>query len=294
MGVPDYQTLMLPLLKAIGDKKEHQISEVTYGELERQFKMSDAERDELNPSGTQTKFYNRVGWARTYLMKAGLLESTGWGTIRITPRGLSVLNSNPTLINNKFLEQFPEFREFKRLQLRGGDPEVPSQTPEDVIDSNYKITETRLAEDLLTRIKGCPPRFFENLVVELIRQMGYGVSGERVGRSGDEGIDGIINLDKLGLDVVCIQAKRWAATVPEKEVQAFASSLDTRKANKGVFITTSRFSDGALGFSKMTGKKLELIDGERLAKLMIEHNVGVAVTKKYELKKIDNDYFGEE
>jgi restriction system protein len=281
------------------------------------FKLREEDRIQLLPSGKQRTFYNRVGWARTYLKKAGLVETPGVGKVRITQRGIDVLKENPTKIDRKFLMQFPEFVEFQRqavaeepnLVAGGMIYNVPAgsatasisgvylQTPTESLESNYRSLRSALAEEILDRIKACSPKFFENLVLDLLVAMGYGGSkkdAERVGRSGDGGIDGTINEDKLGLDVVYVQAKKWdTGTVGRKEIQAFAGSLEGRRARKGVFITTSRFAQDAKDYVKGIEKKIVLIDGEELAQLMIDHGIGVTEVVSYSVKKVDADYFTE-
>lgn len=301
MTVPEYQTFMLPLLNLASDQQEHSLTEA-YDGMAQQFNISDSERNELLPSGRQSRFDNRVGWARTYLKKADLIESTGRGKFRITKRGLDALKRNPNKIDREFLRQYPEFREFQARQNNPQDGEeaveVHDKTPDEVLDSAYQVLRRTLAQDLLDRIKSNSPKFFENLVVDLLVAMGYGGSrndaAEIVGKSGDEGIDGIIKEDKLGLDVVYIQAKRWEGTVGRPTVQAFAGSLEGRRARKGVMITTSQFSQDAKDFIGQIEKKIVLINGEELAQLMIDHSIGVAEVANYSVKKIDLDYFGEE
>ena len=268
------------------------------------FSLTDSDRKELLPSGRQAKFDNRVGWARTYLAKAGLLESTARGKFRITQRGLDVLRSNPTEIDNRFLHQFPEFLEFyNRTSAKEStvsnttETDHPDQTPEEILDASYLDLRRSLADELLERIKACSPKFFERLVVELVVAMGYGGSradaGQAIGQSGDDGIDGIINEDRLGLDVIYLQAKRWDGTVGRPTVQAFAGSLEGQRARKGILITTSRFSQDAKEYVTRIEKKIVLIDGERLANLMIDFNIGVTEVTTYTIKKSDLDYFDE-
>ena len=297
MAVPNFQSLMLPLLRIASDGQEYRLSKVI-DTLALQFRLTDDDRRELLPSGMQAKFDNRVGWARTYLKKAGLLESTGRGRFRITERGLEVLRSNPADINTKFLRQFPEFVEFQKGKKQAKQEEEPDQTPEEILESSYQNLRRDLAQELLERIMNCSPRFFEKLVVDLLVAMGYGGSrkdaGQAVGQSGDGGIDGIIKEDKLGLDVVYIQAKKWEGTVGRPIVQTFAGSLEGQRARKGVLITTSQFSQGARDYVKRIEKKIVLIDGELLAELMIDHGIGVAEVASYTVKKADLDYFGEE
>lgn len=304
MTVPDYQSVMLPLLKALGDGEEHGLHEVIKT-LADQFELTDEERRELLPSGRQAKFDNRVAWARTYMKKAGLLESTGRGKFRINDRGLAVLRENPREINVKFLEQFPEFLEFRDGSSKDvntdtqNDTADKTKTPEEILETSYQNLRKDLAQDLLDRIMGCSPDFFEKLVVDLLVAMGYGGSrkdaGEAVGRSGDGGIDGIIKEDKLGLDAVYIQAKRWEGTVGRPTVQAFAGSLMGNRAGKGVMITTSQFSKEANDYVKTIQQpKIVLIDGEQLAQFMIDHDIGVADVATYRVKRVDLDYFGDE
>jgi restriction system protein len=297
MAVPGFQALMLPLLKIAGDGREHSLDEAIES-LAVQFALGGEDRKELLPSGRQVRFDNRAGWARTYLKKAGLLESTGRGKFRITERGLGVLKGNPTSIDVRFLARYPEFVEFKKATKREPEGEEAGQTPEEALELGYQNLTRTLAQDLLERIKSCSPRFFENLVVDLLVAMGYGGSrkdaGQAVGQSGDGGIDGIIKEDKLGLDVVYVQAKRWEASVGRPIVQAFAGSLEGQRARKGVFITTSQFSPDARDYVTRIEKKIVLIDGQQLAQLMIDHGVGVTELASYTVKKVDMDYFGVE
>ncbi len=298
MAIPDYQSIMLPLLKLAGDEQEHKISEVT-DMLADQFELSDEERKVLIPSGRQSLFYNRVGWARTYLVKAGLLEKTRRGYIKITERGLELLKENPNEITAKFLRRYPEFIEFQSTDKVDMPPEVSTkQTPEELIEEGYQNIRDNLASELLVEVKNSSPQFFERLVVELLVKMGYGGSrkdaGEAIGKSGDEGIDGIIKEDRLGLDVIYIQAKKWENNVAPAEIQKFVGALHGKKANKGVFITTSSFSKNAWAYAEDVGTNVILIDGNQLAQLMIDHDVGVSSVSSYEIKRIDSDYFIEE
>jgi len=297
MTVPDFQTLFLPLLKLAGDGRDHRLDEAILA-LAAQFGLGEDDRRELLPSGRQAKFDNRVGWARTYLKKAGLIESIERGKFRITQRGLEVLRGDPASIDIKFLMRFPEFAEFHKATKREAGKDALDQTPEEALESAYQSLRRTLAQDLLERVKACSPEFFEKLVVELLVAMGYGGSradaGRAVGQTGDGGIDGVINEDKLGLDIVCVQAKKWEGTVGRPVVQAFAGSLEGRKARKGVFITTSQFSQEASDYTKWIEKRIVLIDGERLAQLMIDHNIGVAQIDTYAVKKVDVDYFPDE
>ena len=302
MAIPDYQTVMLPLLKFAGDQREHSLREAV-DQLAEEFRLTEEERKELLPSGQQEIFTNRVAWARTYMGKAGLLESTRRGYFKITDRGAKVLKQNPDRIDVKFLEQFEEFRQFRALrhtETKEEEVEVETheRTPEEALESAYKQLRDNLANELLQQIKLCSPGLFEKIVVELLVKMGYGGSrqdaGRAIGKSGDEGIDGIIKEDRLGLDIIYIQAKRWENTVSRPEVQKFAGALQGQRARKGILITTSNFSKEAQDYSSKIDSKIVLIDGEQLAQLMIDHSLGVSPMAAYEIKKIDSDYFAEE
>ena len=297
MTAPDYQTLMLPLLRIAADEQEHVVGEVVQ-ELAEQFRLTPEDRKQLLPSGRQAAFDNRVGWARTYLAKAGLLESTGRGRFHITGRGLDVLTSPPSEINIGFLKRFPEFVEFQSASKKTeSQPAAELETPEELLEVSYQNLRLSLAQELLERVKQCSPQFFEHLVVDLLVAMGYGGSrkdaGQAVGQSGDGGVDGIIKEDKLGLDIVYIQAKRWEAAVGRPTVQAFAGSLEGQRARKGVLITTSQFTAEAKDYVNRIEKKIILVGGEQLAQLMIDHDVGVAGFATYHVKKLDLDYFGD-
>lgn len=299
--IPDYQSVMLPLLKYAGDKEEHPSRDAIEG-LADEFKLTEEERKELLPSGLQAIFNNRVGWANTYLKKAGLLESTRRGYFRISDRGLKVLEKPPKEINVNYLEQYQEFIDF-RGGSKAGESELDEPlkyedtTPEELIGIGHQKLQADLASELLDRIKDCSPSFFEKIVVELLVKMGYGGSrqdaGKAIGKSNDEGIDGIIKEDKLGLDIVYIQAKKWENPVSRPEIQKFAGALQGKRARKGIFITTSKFSKSSIEYVSMIESKIILIDGEQLAKLMIEHDVGVSTIASYTIKKIDSDYFME-
>lgn len=301
MAIPDFQSIMAPLLNFASDNREHSLRE-TIEALADKFGLSDEERKELLPSGRQATFDNRVGWARTYLTKAGLLVSTRRGYFRITERGHDVLRSNPSYINIAFLKRFPEFVEFQTTQKSQEEKPLQeqvsdTQTPEEEIEAAYQRIRQSLAQELLETIKTCSPSFFERLVVDLLVRMGYGGTrqdaGRAIGKSGDGGIDGIINEDRLGLDIVFIQAKRWENSVSRPEIQKFAGALQGQRARKGIFITTSDFSEGARDYVSRIDTKIVLIDGNTLAQLMIDFNVGVNAFASYELKRIDTDYFTE-
>jgi len=301
MAIPDYQSIMLPLLKLASDKEEHPMQEAIEC-LASFFKISEAELQEFLPSGQQKIFDNRVGWARTYLKKAGLLDSPKRGVFIITEKGLDVLKSNPPKINVAFLRQYPEFVEFQTVrrwakEIEDGEVSV-QQTPEESLEYGYQKLRQALAQDLLGKIKSCSAMFFERLVVELLVKMGYGGSrrdaGQAIGKSGDEGIDGIIKEDKLGLDVIYIQAKKWEGTVGRPEIMKFVGALQGQHARKGIFITTSYFTEDAMQYAKKVDSKIILIDGDELSKLMIDHDIGVAQMASYDIKRIDSDYFSEE
>lgn len=305
MSIPDFQSIMLPLMQFADDGKEHSFREsVEY--LAKFFKLSEDDRKELLPSGQQPTFNNRVGWSKTYLLKAGLLESPSRSIFQITTRGKEVLSRNPSQINAKFLKQFPEYQEFAGSNATINSSSLPSQenlteqiTPEEALAAVYQKLKLAIAQDLLTLVKDCTPDFFERLVVKLLVKMGYGGSiqdaGKAIGRSGDEGIDGIIKEDRLGLDAIYIQAKKWEGTVGRPEIQKFVGALAGQGAKKGVFITTSSFSKEAHEYAKsMKDTKVVLLDGEQLTQYMIDYNLGVSVISQYEVKKIDSDFFADE
>jgi restriction system protein len=300
--IPDYERMMLPLLKFLEDEHECFIGD-GIEHISKVFNVTQDEKKRLLPSGHQSIVANRVGWAKTYLLKAGLLESTKRGYFRITKRGLDVLAENPPEINGKFLARFPEFLEFKAVKKEEGKGKQKKITdvldPVELLAEAYRKINNELSETILREIKKSTPSFFEKLVVELLVKMGYGGSredaGRAIGQTGDEGIDGIIKEDKLGLDAVYLQAKRWGATVGRPEIHKFVGALKGQAANKGIFITTSTFSNEAKEYaSKIDSPKIVLIDGAKLAELMIEHDVGVSKTASYDIKKIDSDFFSGE
>lgn len=301
MAIPDFQTIMLPLVQFASDGQEHSLREaIDY--LADYFQLTKEERKELLPSGRQATFDNRVGWSRTHLAKAGLLNSTRRGYFQITNLGQEVLVQKPRVINMAFLKRFPNYVEFIRPSAQDAktvvsDDTEASQTPEEAIESAYQRVRQELAKEILTTIKECSPAFFERLVIDLLVQMGYGGTrkdaGEAIGGSGDGGIDGIIKEDRLGLDIVYIQAKRWENTVSRPEIQKFAGALQGQRARKGIFITTANFSDGAKQYVSFIDSKIVLIDGNMLAQLMIDYNIGVTPFATYEMKRLDSDYFTE-
>jgi restriction system protein len=295
---------MLPLLAFAADGKEHSVSEAR-AHIAANLGLTDDEREELLPSGRQPVFDNRVAWAKTYLQQAGLLNSPRRAHFQITDRGRKILQENPTSIDTKLLDRFPEFVEF-RTPVKKSDPgaskagaeRCETATPEEMLESANQQIRGDLTADLLKRIKSAPPSFFERLVVELLIRMGYGGSrkeaGKALGRSGDEGIDGIINEDRLGLDTIYLQAKRWEGTVGRPEVQKFVGALHGKRARKGVFMTTGSYSCEARDYVVNIDPKVVLIDGPELAELMIDFGLGVTTIETYEIKRVDSDYFGDE
>ena len=304
MPLPDYQTLMRPLLQLAADGQEHKLRD-TVCTLADQYGLTEAERSAILPSGTQSVFGNRVGWARSYLKQAGMLHSPRRGYFVITERGQQLLKANPVSICIATLEAFPEFQDFKSRRrptktdngrILDMDADVIfDDTPEDILASAYRLISRNLEQDVLETVKEASPTFFEKLVVDLLVKMGYGGNrqdaGRAIGKSGDGGIDGIINEDRLGLEVIYLQAKRWEATVGRPDIQKFAGALQGQRAKKGVFITTSGFSREAKEYASFIDTRIILIDGEKLAALMVEYNVGVSVVEQYEVKKVDTDYF---
>ena len=301
--IPDYQSLMLPLLQYAADGEEHSLRE-SIEALAKSFSLSENDRMQLLPSGRQPVMDNRVGWARTYLAKAGLLEVTRRGHFRITARGREVLRENPESINVHYLDRFPEFVSFRQLsrqpegeESKGGE-DSPNATPEELLEQSYEKLREALAGEILSRVMSASPAFFERLVVELLVRMGYGGSlqdaGRAIGKSGDDGIDGIIKEDRLGLDVIFVQAKRWQATVGRPEIQKFVGALQGQRARKGVFITTSGFSSDAREYASRIDSKVVLIDGPQLAQFMMDFDLGVTPVASYQVKRLDSDYFAEE
>ncbi len=300
--VPDYQSLMLPVLRA-ASAGEQRIGAVVQS-LGDALGLSDVARAALLPSGRQTILANRVHWAKTYLTKAGLLEVTRRGYFRLTPRGQEMLASHPDRIDNDILRRFEEFRQFSdRSAQTAGDDIAPGprdtadQTPDETMRAAHRRIEAALAEELLDRVRAAPPEFFERLIVSLLLEMGYGGSaaeaGRALGRSGDDGVDGVIDQDALGLDRVYIQAKRYAAgnSVGPGAIRDFFGSLDRHKAAKGLFVTTSSFTGSARETADYLSKRIVLIDGEQLTRLMIRHNVGCRIEEILHVKKIDEDFF---
>lgn len=304
MAIPDFQSIMLPLLELADDKQEHTLSE-TIDSLAKRFNLTDRDRQELLTSGKQTRFDNRVAWALTHLAKAELLKRTGRGRFQITARGLEALTKKPDRITLTYLSRYPEFVTFRSVTRKADKDDTDTQiadeaalqTPEEALESSYQDVRSKTAQELLERIKGSSAAFFERLVVDLLVAIGYGGSrkdaGQAIGQTGDGGIDGIIKEDLLGLDAIYIQAKKWDGTVGRPVVQAFAGSLEGQRARKGILITTSQFSRDAHIYVDRIEKKIVLIDGEQLAQLMIDHGVGVTEVATYQVKKVDLDYFND-
>jgi restriction system protein len=303
MAVPNFQAFMLPLLRLAADGKEHTIQKALRY-MAQEFGLSLEDQEVLLPSGSQTVFHNRVSWAKTHLTKAGLLEATKRSHFRITQRGKEVLESGVEQINIAFLSQFPEYKAFQQKHPKSqsakhnDEPEESQKTPEELMEEAYQRIRAQLGQDLLQTIKQCSASFFERLVVDLLVKMGYGGShrdaARAVGKSGDGGIDGIIDEDRLGLEAIYIQAKRWDGPVGSPEIQKFVGALAGKKAKKGVFITTSTFTPAAIEYVTKVDHKIVLIDGQRLAELMMDYDVGVTTILNYPIKKIDLDYFSEE
>jgi restriction system protein len=304
MSIPDYQSLMLPVLVA-SSKGEVRIGPLV-DDLADQLGLSSEERSELLPSGRQTIFSNRVRWAKSYLSKAQLVEITRRGYFRITPRGQTVLQSSPPKIDKNLLMQFEEFRQFRDRSNSGIEPDGPApapalddekQTPDETMRMAYREIENALIEDLLERVREAPPDFFERLMINLLLSMGYGGStenaGRTLGRSGDDGVDGVIDQDALGLDRVYIQAKRYAIgnNIGAGAIRDFFGSLDRHKATKGLFVTTSTFSMSARETAEHLSKRIVLVDGDQLARLMIRHNVGCRIEDTLHIKKVDEEFF---
>jgi restriction system protein len=304
--IPDFQTIMLPLLKFISDGKTYHSHDI-FIHLSKEFNLTEEELNEYVPSGQQKVFVNRISWAKSYLKMAKFIETIKKSELKITESGKNAIQKFSDGINIKALKQIPEFQEHRKTEtLKNSVKNSASlteennilETPEEQIESGYQNIRKSLEIELLTKLKSVDPYFFERIVVELLVKMGYGGSiqdaGKAIGKSGDEGIDGIIKEDKLGLDVIYIQAKRWQGVVGRPEVQKFVGALAGQRAKKGVFITTSYFTKEAIDYALQMDTKVVLIDGEKLAQYMIDYNLGVSVQNIYEIKKIDSDYFEED
>jgi restriction system protein len=307
MAIPDYQTLMRPLLELLSDGKERSNADLRTGIAVR-FRLSESDRRELVPSGQKPLFNDRLSWATSYLTQAGALTRVRRGIYKINARGLALLRDHPTRVDVNVLDQFPEFQAFRARTTDGSTPARAKHasrttdeeaTPEESLESAFHRLRTSIETELLQQVKAAPPEFFERLVVELLVAMGYGGTlrdaGQAIGKAGDGGIDGIIKEDRLGLEVIHVQAKRWDdRTVSRPDVQSFAGSLDGVRAKKGIFITTSTFSSDARSYVDRIDKRIVLIDGQQLATLMYDFGVGVTPSATYAVKRVDSDYFGEE
>jgi len=306
MPVPDFQSIMLPFLQVLEDGGERSMREM--GDLlAARFSLTESELQELLPSGQSKVFSNRVAWAKTHLKNAGLVNNPSRGRVRISELGRGVLSQGPVTIDMKFLRQYESYQRFTG-QIKDAETEAvdtcgvlsvaDERTPLELFESSHAKLKAALAEDLLGKLIECTPQFFEHIVVKLLHAMGYGGQfgeGRVTNYSHDGGIDGVISEDKLGLDVVCIQAKRWQSTVSRPTVQSFVGSMDMIRAKKGVVITTSDFSRDAYEFvDRIEGKRVVLMNGKQLAQFMIEHDVGVSVTGTYSIKEVSNDFFEED
>jgi restriction system protein len=302
MPIPDFQTVMLPLLRLMEDGEPHENKEIL-ATLADQFNLTEEEREQLLPSGGTRVFTNRVAWAKSHLKGAQLVESSKRGVYNIAKRGIEVLSRKLDRIDLRVLSEFPEYQAFRKPKqankiepnVTGTDPTQDTQTPEEHIEYGHSRLRRELAESLIESMKAASPAFFERLVLELLLAMGYGGSrndaGSTLGRSGDGGVDGVIKEDRLGLEVIYIQAKRWDGTVGRPEIQKFAGALQGQRARKGVFITTSDFSREAEDYAATIETRIVLINGETLAGLMIDQDIGVTPLTTYEVKRIDTDYF---
>ncbi len=302
MAVPDFQSFFRPLLDVAADGKEHSMKEAREI-IAKRMKLAEEDIREMLPSGNQTKYDNRVAWAKSYFVQANVFESPRRGWFRITERGKELHKKGHDRIDVKILNQFPEFVEFHTAKPDQGSTDSHAdtsavETPEETLQKAYLNIRGDLASEILERIKANSPQFFERLVVDTMVALGYGGSrmdaGKSIGQSGDEGIDGIIKEDRLGLDVIYLQAKRWEGTVGRPEIQKFVGALHGKRAKKGVFITTGRFSDDAVKYVESIDPKVILIDGRTLAGLMIDYGLGTTSTAKYEIRRVDSDYFAEE
>lgn len=304
MAVPDFQTIMRPLLDLHADGDEHEIA-TTRGEVADFFDLTPDDLAERIPSGRVTTLQNRVGWATTYLLRAGLLERPRRAHYRITPRGREILTQHPERVDLSVLNHFEEFQDFRRTGAEGSDGTIASEpaptdsaTAEERIDAGYRELRAALSAELLDRVREQSWEFFERLVLEVLRAMGYGGpegAVERLGGHGsDGGVDGVIRQDALGLELIYVQAKSWERPVGRQELQGFIGALHGKQASKGIFITTSRFTPEAQEYVETVSSRVILIDGRRLAELMIERGVGVSTRETYELKEVDLSYFASE
>jgi restriction system protein len=306
MPIPDYQSIMLPILQLAADGAEHRTRDAIQA-VAKLFNLTEEELAMLNPSGADYVFANRFGWARTYLKKAGLIHYTSWGKFQITDVGKALLAKNPAKIDLAILKQYPGFLEFYGGAKpeegtsvgAGAESKSTDETPEELIASSHATLRKLVQAELLAKIADATPKFFERMVVNLLTAMGYGGSiadaGQALGKSHDGGIDGVIKEDKLGLDLIYIQAKKWKdATVGSSDVQSFVGALAGVKARRGVFITTSKFSREAIAYAASLENRVILIDGDRLTALMFEYGLGLTTLSTYAVKRVDNDFFDED
>jgi restriction system protein len=291
---------MLPVLEMAADGKEHTLAEAREMLIPK-FNLTEADQAELLPSGRQRRFNNRVAWAKVHLEQARLVDSPKRGVFFITDRGRELLKEKHSLIDLALLDRYEEFRQFRRGKIDdapGAVTTVAVSTPEETLEAAYQTIRAQLAQDLLAQVKGASPAFFEKLVVEVLLKMGYGSSraeaGRAIGKAGDEGIDGIISQDHLGLDMIYIQAKRWEGTVGRPEIQKFVGALHGKRARKGVFLTTGTFSSDAKDYVTQIEPKVVLVDGRDLSGYMLDLGIGVTTKETFELKRLDLDFFTEE
>lgn len=288
--VPPYEDLMLPLLAELEDGNIKTVQAAFQSVADNQG-LSSSDLEELLPSGKETVFRNRISWAGTYLAKAGLLERPVRGSLKITEKGKATLQERPSRIDNAFLSRFPEFISFRQ----GTAHEAITATPQEGVEKGFQDIASKVKDEIIERLLDVSPQYFERIVIDVLVGMGYGGSHEdaakAVGRSGDEGIDGMISEDRLGLDSIYVQAKRWKGSVGRPDVQGFVGALSGKHAMKGIFITTSSFSKDATEYVKSLREKVVLIDGQRLAALMYEFNIGVSTENILYIKKLDTDYF---
>jgi len=295
MSIPDYESIMLPVLQFIKDGNVYKTRSIVEYIIEL-FKISPEEAKELIPSGRAKLIDNRVGWACTHLRKAGLIDSPQRGLNQITEEGKMVVTSSTDKVTAKYLAQFSKYNDFKKIENKEiSKEEENDRTPEEIIGIQNEILRSSLKFDLLDFLGKVDPARFEQIIIDLLIAMGYGGTvedaGEAIGQTNDGGIDGVIKEDVLGLDAIFIQAKRWQNTVPIKEIRDFAGALLSKKSTKGIFIATSSFPESAYEFVNNIERKIILIDGNRLAELMIKYNIGVTKKDVIEIKEIDGDYF---
>lgn len=302
MAVPDFQSFFKPILDIAADNQEHSVKDARQM-IRSMMALSDDDLKEMLPSGTQSKFDNRIAWAISYFVQARVLERPKRAYFKITDRGRELHLKNHSKIDVAILKAYPEFQEFHSAKASSPDTSTETDTtvtatPEEVLQQAYQSIRNDLASEILEKIKSNSPGYFEKLVVDLLVAMGYGGSradaGQSLGKTGDEGIDGIIKEDRLGLDVIYLQAKRWDSTVGRPEIQRFVGALHGQRAKKGVFITTGKFSSEAMDYVATIDPKVILIDGRTLVEYMIDYNLGVSTATTYEIKRIDSDYFSEE